>query len=390
MPQNFKAASGQSGQSGQDAKTRPNTLSRGQRRTATGAASPVTGLTRDFTFPDDLAPTHRFGVDVSHHQGTIDWPALARSGPRFCYVKATEGQSYRDPRFVANIKAAAAQGLAVGSYHFLNANVPADAQAEAYLKARDDAGVAQALAPCLDLEWDYLNGTDRWADKSAATVADAAKVWLDRVAKETGQVPIIYTNLDWWTERLGSAGAQLQGHPIWMSRYGGYATGTPNLMDGFTWRYWQFTDRATVPGITGAVDANVANADSDTVTNAAAPTPAAGPACTVTEAFPEVSAPDADTLKKIYDLARALFGSLDDSGVAMVRVLVNTSDPRRLARIAAGDAPRDLSASEKTAFFDLGRSDLGGGKLTQQQVDYLNILLAGADPDQVRACLLDR
>jgi lysozyme len=51
------------------------------------------------------------GVDVSHHQGPIDWRALAGSGVRFAYIKATEGSDYVDPAFAANWTEAARAGV---------------------------------------------------------------------------------------------------------------------------------------------------------------------------------------------------------------------------------------------------------------------------------------
>ena len=46
--------------------------------------------------------TELLGVDVSHFQGVIDWPAVAKSGVQFAMIKATEGTGFVDPRYVAN------------------------------------------------------------------------------------------------------------------------------------------------------------------------------------------------------------------------------------------------------------------------------------------------
>jgi Glycosyl hydrolases family 25 len=58
------------------------------------------------------------GVDVSNHQGDIDWPALAGSKIAFAYIKATEGGDFRDKRFQLNWEGAKRAGLARGAYHF--------------------------------------------------------------------------------------------------------------------------------------------------------------------------------------------------------------------------------------------------------------------------------
>jgi lysozyme len=58
------------------------------------------------------------GVDVSNHQGDIDWPILARTDIGLAYLKATEGGNFRDRRFQANWDGARKAGLPRGAYHF--------------------------------------------------------------------------------------------------------------------------------------------------------------------------------------------------------------------------------------------------------------------------------
>src|SRR5687768_1484289 len=57
------------------------------------------------------------GIDVSHHQGAVDWKKVEAAGIDFAYIKATEGRDHRDPRFDANWRAAEG-ALARGAYHF--------------------------------------------------------------------------------------------------------------------------------------------------------------------------------------------------------------------------------------------------------------------------------
>ena len=58
------------------------------------------------------------GIDVSHHQGPIDWTALPVQGVDFAYIKATEGGDHRDTRFAENWRASRAAGVRRGAYHF--------------------------------------------------------------------------------------------------------------------------------------------------------------------------------------------------------------------------------------------------------------------------------
>src|SRR5438477_11194724 len=78
-------------------------------------------------------PTAKYpvrGVDVSHHQGTIDWSAVKRAGTSFAYIKATEGTQYQDPSFVQNWYGAAASGIVGGSYHFFTLVTAGQTQAD--------------------------------------------------------------------------------------------------------------------------------------------------------------------------------------------------------------------------------------------------------------------
>src|SRR5262249_30419769 len=58
------------------------------------------------------------GIDVSHHQGPIDWPQVAVAGVGFAYIKATEGKDLSDPMFRVHWRAADAAGIPRGAYHF--------------------------------------------------------------------------------------------------------------------------------------------------------------------------------------------------------------------------------------------------------------------------------
>eukprot|EP01030_Chromulinospumella_sphaerica_P019884 gene19884-19787_t len=75
------------------------------------------------------------GIDVSHHQGTIDWTAVAADDVAFAYLKASEGGDHRDRTFAANWQAARAAGLKVGAYHFFTFCRPGADQARNFLAA---------------------------------------------------------------------------------------------------------------------------------------------------------------------------------------------------------------------------------------------------------------
>lgn len=61
------------------------------------------------------------GIDVSHHQGAVNWPAMFRDGVRFAGLKATEGDSLVDSRFASNLKQSRAAGVLPFAYHYQRA-----------------------------------------------------------------------------------------------------------------------------------------------------------------------------------------------------------------------------------------------------------------------------
>ncbi len=74
------------------------------------------------------------GIDVSHHQGTIDWKAVPREKCQFVYIKATEGGDFRDRNFVENWRGSADAGLRRGAYHFFSLKTPGARQAANFIE----------------------------------------------------------------------------------------------------------------------------------------------------------------------------------------------------------------------------------------------------------------
>tara|TARA_B100000683_G_C12168523_1_gene423236 strand:+ start:363 stop:605 length:243 start_codon:yes stop_codon:yes gene_type:complete len=67
-----------------------------------------------------------FGIDVSHHQGAIDWAKVKAAGVHYCFMKSTEGSTFKDKRFDFNWNQAKAHGIIRGAYHFFRPNAPVD------------------------------------------------------------------------------------------------------------------------------------------------------------------------------------------------------------------------------------------------------------------------
>ncbi|MEC0125362.1 GH25 family lysozyme [Paenibacillus pabuli] len=191
------------------------------------------------------------GIDVSRYQGKIDWLAVKADKREFAFIKATEGQTYTDPNFVANVKGALSAGLMVGTYHFLRATSAAAAKAEAahYAKSLEEIGGAKALQlpPVMDYE-NNPNGI------SKTQINIVAKAFLTELERLTGVKPIIYTGNSF----ASNFDSGLSGYDLWIARYSN--TKVPDDQPAWkTWTIWQYSDAGKVPGIVGNVDLNEFN-----------------------------------------------------------------------------------------------------------------------------------
>jgi lysozyme len=200
--------------------------------------------------PADLRRDHAQGVDVSHHQETIDWPEVLLSGIHFAYVKATEGVDYQDPRFVENWQGAQRAGLLRGAYHMLRPEDDALAQAQWFVEVLRAAGYeARDLPPALDVE--RVSTTTQIPRHQTA---DRALVWLRFVEQELGRRPLLYTNPIFWRDYL-VADHPLTDYPLWLADYS-EEPAADSPWGEKAWLFWQFTERADLPGITRPVDLN--------------------------------------------------------------------------------------------------------------------------------------
>jgi lysozyme len=178
------------------------------------------------------------GIDVSHYQGEVDWQAVALSGVRFAFIKATDGSDDVDPRFARNWAGARAAGIVRGAYHFLRPGLDAKRQAAHLLSvvAMDD----MALPPALDVE--ITDGLD------AAALQDGIGAWLETVRSALGCRPVVYTDPSFWRS---SVAADFSGYPLWLACYDSEPEVPPSWQ---AWTFWQHNDAGEVNGIPGHVD----------------------------------------------------------------------------------------------------------------------------------------
>lgn len=180
------------------------------------------------------------GIDVSNHQGLIDWQRVAADDVSFAIVKATEGGDWVDKSFARNIAAAKEAGLAVGAYHFFTFCRPGVEQARNFIATvPDDAAL---LPPVVDIEFAGNCPERPSTEEFAAQLA----AFLDPVEAAFGREAIVYVI----GEAFDVYGDAIPERKRWVRSLAVH----PGHED---WVYWQYHNSGSVDGITGPVDLNV-------------------------------------------------------------------------------------------------------------------------------------
>lgn len=201
-----------------------------------------------FNYPDkDEFPV--WGIDISHHQGEINWDKLKEEDIDFVIIKATEGGDYTDPRFKDNWSNSKAQGYKTGAYHFYRLCKNGKEQAQNFIEVVP--GNADDLPPAIDLEF----GGNCKTEKSKEQIINEINDFLSILKAHYTKTPIIYVTKEFYDEFMIG---ELTEYPIWIRDI----FWRPRLPDGRDWLIWQFANRGHLKGIDTYVDLNVLNGNS--------------------------------------------------------------------------------------------------------------------------------
>lgn len=185
-----------------------------------------------------------YGIDVSRHQGPINWTAVHRDNIEFAYIKATEGGDHIDGRFDANRRAARSAGIRTGSYHFFTFCRSGADQAANFLSVVGDD--PESLSPALDLEYAGNCATR----PEPGTLRSEISTFI-RIVEARTRKPVLLYVLDDTEHRYGVRRA-FSAQPLWPRRY-------PLRPSNRRWVIWQLHGFAKVRGVHGPVDLDVAN-----------------------------------------------------------------------------------------------------------------------------------
>lgn len=201
-------------------------------------------------------PNSYKGIDVSEHQGTIDWAKVKEAGYDFAMIRVgyrgyTRGRIYDDTTFESNIQGATEQGMKVGLYFFSQAVTVAEAEEEASL-VLSMIGDYQIDYP-IAFDWEPVDDSEaRTNSITGDEVSTIAAAFCDKISK-AGYNTAVYINK---TQAYSFYNLDtIKNYDIWYAEY----QAAPSLYYDFT--MWQYTATGTVDGIDGTADINISFKD---------------------------------------------------------------------------------------------------------------------------------
>lgn len=185
-------------------------------------------------------PEKIMGMDISHHNGDINWSDVDKSKFQFIFVKATEGVTFVDPKYKSNITQATQYGFLTGAYHFFHPQLDVALQVKNFLSHYLPE---KGFPPVLDVE--VTGGLEKKA------IVEAVNQWLIKVEEHTKCKPILYSGLDYYQTYLAD---DFSHYTLWIADY----SKNPSIVDtSLEWTFWQQSESGYELGITTSVDLNL-------------------------------------------------------------------------------------------------------------------------------------
>lgn len=198
----------------------------------------------------------KFGIDVSEHQGDIDWKKVKEAGVEFAIIRVGNrtyggGEIHIDEKVHQNLENAIANDIEVGVYFFSQAINTDEAleEADALLEIIEKYDITYPVVYDWEIIYDDKARTD---NVPVDVLTDCCITFCERI-KSSGYTPMIYQNKRTTLFKLDLP--RLQDYDFWLAEYN----------DGATYYYdydiWQYSCKGKIPGISGDVDLNLSFVD---------------------------------------------------------------------------------------------------------------------------------
>lgn len=179
------------------------------------------------------------GIDISRHNGKIDFGKVADDGIEFVFIKASEGENHVDSMFNQNFEKARRAGLKVGAYHFFRFDKDGVKQAINFLQQVGTLSTDLGLVIDVEKTGNPSGISNDDIKKNLSAMVDYMNLLGHRV--------MIYTNYDGYYDYILEI---LPGTPLWICRF------QENPINA-EWTFWQYDHHGKIDGIKGDVDLNV-------------------------------------------------------------------------------------------------------------------------------------
>lgn len=191
------------------------------------------------------------GIDVSRWQGDINWTNVKNSGINFVMIKAASGSNKGtyslDPKFKVNIVGAYNAGLKVGVYLYSYAQTVIGVLGEAKFFVEQLAPYKKYIT--LPVAYDIEDSTQAYLGKTVLT--EMARTFCNHI-RSSGFIPMVYASKSWFETYLDT---KIIGADVWLAQWGSKPTW------GGKFTMWQYSEKGSVPGISGDVDMNIGYVD---------------------------------------------------------------------------------------------------------------------------------
>ena len=193
----------------------------------------------------------KLGIDVSGHNGEIDWEAVKNAGIDFAIVRcgyrgASSGSLILDSSFKENMRGAIKAGIPVGVYFFSQAVNETEAIEEASMVVEECKLYMLDLPIFIDSE--SAGGSGRADDLDVEKRTAITRAFCETITN-SGYEAGVYASKNWWNKKIDAE--QLTLYHAWLAQY----TEEPDY-EGY-YDYWQYTSKGTIDGIEGRVDLNI-------------------------------------------------------------------------------------------------------------------------------------
>ena len=200
------------------------------------------------------------GIDVSQYNGNINWGFVKREKLDFAYIRVgyrgygQAGNFAEDIMFKRNIEAAKAAEIPVGVYFVTQAITDSEAIEEAnwVLQRIKTYDIEYPIA--IDVEEAGVAAGDvpRTQNLDINTRTHLVKLFCQTI-QNAGYTPIVYTNVNWATNKLDMS--ELSKYDTWIAHYKYDVTSKPDYNG--TYSIWQYSNKGNINGILGNVDLNI-------------------------------------------------------------------------------------------------------------------------------------